>query len=73
MRRRNREVLHSPACHLSYKLFWVGFILGEGKNYREEREDEIFSWRFLLFKKEFNMTLNNQYNKWKENTLKKSL
>ncbi len=24
-------------------------------------------------KKEFNMTINDQYNKWKENTLKKSL
>ena len=65
---------------MSYKLFWVGFILG--KEIKHEGHKGHQGLRLLFFlcvlralcgEKVLKMTINDQYNKWKETTLKKSL
>jgi methylmalonyl-CoA mutase N-terminal domain/subunit len=68
--------------HLVLRLIWGWlYTCKKEKIYREERKErEGFLYGFLSdlsvlggSKKEFNMTIQDQYNKWKENTLKKSL
>src|SRR6266498_3823216 len=76
--------LVEKACFLSYNILWVGFILEENINWSPTTPVVAFSksgptgilredFRLHFHLDGDNMTLQEQYNRWKESTLKKSL